>query len=45
MSIEYKNAEKHFEKPTLSAFANSNTKVLEFALYSLQWYNDKRVIK
>ena len=38
MTIEYRNAKKRFEKPILPAFANSNTQVFEFALYSLQWY-------
>ena len=38
MTIEYRKAKKRFDKPILSAFANSNTQVFEFALYSLQWY-------
>ncbi len=38
MTIEYRNAGKRFEKPILSAFANSNTHCFEFALYPLQWY-------
>ena len=37
MTIEYRNAEKRFAKPILSASANSNTGVFEFALYSFQW--------
>ena len=38
MTIEYRNARKRFDKPILSAFANSNTQVFELALSSLQWY-------
>ena len=38
MTIEYRNAGKRFDKPILSAFANSNTHCFEFALYSWQWY-------
>ncbi len=38
MTIEYPNAGKRFDKPILSAFANSNTQVFEFALYSWPWY-------
>ena len=38
MTIEYRNAGKRFDKPILSAFANSNTHCFEFALYPLQWY-------
>ena len=38
MPIEYQNAKKRFDKPILSAFANSNTHCFEFALYPLQWY-------